>query len=425
MLMEQIEGDSLEVRLSWRLYVLVFIDAFAIIILRRPDAIFHPQFWAEDGFVWYANAYNLGGIHSLFLPMNGYFQTTSRLVAALSQIFPFSMTPLIFNVVAIIIQILPVILIISSRFSTVMPNLKTRMFLSFLYLVLPNSWEIHANLTNAQWHLALLAFIVIIAEPSNRPLWRIFDIGIILLSGLSGPFSLLLTPIAALRWWFRREKWLLVLFLLTGTCALIQTTCLAINMHNSRYYMSLGATTELFARILSGQVFLGALIGQRGYEWFISNFGTNIIVYLIIAMIGLAVIINALLKAPIELRFFILFAVLIFCSALIAPQISNVVPQWKALSTPGYGVRYWFIPMLAFLTILVWMLGRLRSSMSRVFALLSIFIMAIGIILDWQHPPYTDFRFREYVRQFELSRRGVQITIPINPPGWSMTLTKH
>jgi hypothetical protein len=425
MVMEQIEGDSLEVRLRWCLYVLVFIDAFAIIILRRPDAILHPQFWAEDGFVWYANAYNLGGIRSLFLPMNGYFQTTSRLIAALSQIFPFSIAPLIFNVVAIIIQILPVILIISSRFSPVMPNLNTRMFLSFIYLVLPNSGEIHANLTNAQWHLALLAFMVIVAEPSDRPLWRCFDIGVVLLSGLSGPFSLLLTPIAALRWWLRREKWLHILFLLTGTCAIIQTACLALNMHSSRSHMFLGATPKLFDRILSGQVFLGALIGQRGYEWFVSHYGLNSMFALIIAMIGLAVVINALLKTPIELRLFILFAILIFCSALIAPQVSDVVPQWQALSTPGWGVRYWFIPMLAFLTILVWMLGRLCSSMSRVFALLLLSIMAIGIILDWQYPPYTDFHFREYVHKFELSRRGEEVTIPINPPGWSMTLTKH
>jgi hypothetical protein len=44
----------------------------AIVIMRRPDAVLSPQFWAEDGKIWFANAHNLGALHSLVLPQNGY-----------------------------------------------------------------------------------------------------------------------------------------------------------------------------------------------------------------------------------------------------------------------------------------------------------------------------------------------------------------
>jgi hypothetical protein len=63
---------------------LVAVGAIAVVIARRPDAVTNAQFWAEDGTIWFATAYDHGGFASLFVPYNGYLQTFSRLVAALS-----------------------------------------------------------------------------------------------------------------------------------------------------------------------------------------------------------------------------------------------------------------------------------------------------------------------------------------------------
>ncbi|NET62611.1 MAG: hypothetical protein F6K47_42925 [Symploca sp. SIO2E6] len=151
--------------LTWKLRCLILFIAVAIVVSRRPDVVFNAQFYAEDGRVWYADAYNLGAIPSLFLPYAGYLTTIQRLGGAVSQIFPFLWAPLVFNLIAIIIQILPAILITSSRFSVLIPNRYSRLFLAFLYLALPNSIEIHANLTNTQWHLAIVAYLVVAATP--------------------------------------------------------------------------------------------------------------------------------------------------------------------------------------------------------------------------------------------------------------------
>jgi hypothetical protein len=414
---------NFELQFGWRLYILLFISAFSIIVLRRPDAILNPQFWAEDGALWYANAYN-DGIRSVLIPQNGYLQTISRIVAAIAQFLPFEWAPLIFNGVAIFIQILPVIFLLSSRFSALIPNRYNRIFFSILYLALPNSWEIHANLTNAQWHLALLAFMVIVAKPDTRPVWRCFDTGVVLLSGLSGPFSILLVPIAAIRIWLDRERWLIVLFLLVSASALVQTLCLLLAWQ-TRSQMFLGATPELLVRILSGQVFLGALIGQGGYSWLVSSSEWRFIPALFIALIGLTVMIYALLKGPVELRFFIIFALLTFSTALISPQASATNPQWQVLTLPGVGGRYWFIPMLAFISVLIWMLRKSSSPKLRLLAMMALAVMLIGIIMDWQQPPYVDLNFKEHAHRFEGSPIGTEIVIPINPPGWYMSLTKN
>ena len=59
-------------------HIILFTLAFIVIISRRPDAILNPQFWAEDGSVFYAQAYNKGIINSLFLPYAGYLHAVPR-----------------------------------------------------------------------------------------------------------------------------------------------------------------------------------------------------------------------------------------------------------------------------------------------------------------------------------------------------------
>jgi len=48
-------------RVQWLAFLLSAIALAVIaIVSRRPDVILHPQFYAEDGVVWYAQAYSLG-----------------------------------------------------------------------------------------------------------------------------------------------------------------------------------------------------------------------------------------------------------------------------------------------------------------------------------------------------------------------------
>ena len=409
--------------------IIIFILAFVIVVARRPDALFNAQFYAEDGPVWYADAYNRGGIKTLLIPYAGYLTFIQRLGAAFSQNFPLIWAPLIFNLIAIVIQILPVFFITSSRFSELIPNIKTRLFLGFLYLALPNSFEIHANLTNTQWHLAVLAYMVVVAKPSNYNMWRCFDILVILLSAFSGPYCLLLTPLAAIHWWLRRERWSLFLLLGLSTGILAQAKNLLLTSHSGHESMPipLGTAVELLARLLAGQIFLGALIGKSGYAWLVStHLWTNVLVIVVI-LTGFIVCLYALSNAPLELRLFIVFAALILGSALALPLARGTELQafWGAMQSPGLGQRYYFIPMVAFVTTLVWMVGQQTHRQLRLVAALSLSCMLLGIISDWHHPAFTDLNFKEYANEFVESPKGTKVKIPINPPGWFMELTKH
>jgi hypothetical protein len=146
---------------------------------------------------------------------------------------------------------------------------------------------------------------------------------------------------------------------------------------------------------------------------------------IVFAAVGLVALINALLKAPLELRLFILYALLLFGAALLSPIVNLTTPQWPLMLLPGVGGRYWFIPMLAFVSVLVWSFRRSSARLSKALAALAFAIMTIGIILDWRYPAFKDFHFDEHARRFESAPIGTQATIPINPPGWSLTLLRH
>src|ERR1700753_3027620 len=70
--------------IGWKLQVIVFAIAFAAVLSRRPDALFNPQFFGEDGSIWFPDAYSFGWLLPLFHSQNGYFQTLPRLVASLA-----------------------------------------------------------------------------------------------------------------------------------------------------------------------------------------------------------------------------------------------------------------------------------------------------------------------------------------------------
>jgi hypothetical protein len=409
-----------KITVNWRFYLLICVVAFVILGSRQPDRILNAQFWAEDGTIFYANAYNLGCLNSLFLPYAGYLSIAQRLGASFLQIFPLAWAPFISNLIALSIQILPVMLVISARFAELIPKLPIRLLLAFIYLTLPNASEIHANLANSQWYLALLACLVILAKPSPILGWRIFDLSIILLSALSGPFSILLIPISVIYWRLRRNRWTVFLILGLAIGAVAQGITILVNSGTARHVAALEFSPFLLIKILTGQVFLGALIGEKGYGRFNSLPANYSGLTVLIAVLGLIVLLYSLLKGPLELRMFIIYGALIFLAALVAPTV-----PWSLLWQPGAATRYWFMPILAFVASLIWVACQQRFQWLQIIATLMLVTMSIGIGLDWQHSPLVDFGFKKYVSQFEHSPQGTKMSIPINPAGWSMELIKH
>ena len=399
---------------GWKLQLLTFATAVAVVFSRRPDALLNPQFFGEDGPFWYGDAYNLGWFSALLHPLNGYFQTLPRLAATAALLAPLRYAPLIMNSVGITFQVLPVNFLLSWRCSGWGP-LSTRLLMAAIYLALPNTAELNATVEEGQWHLALLACMLAFARSGNFA-WQAFDLFIILLSGLTGPFCIFLLPLAVVFWRIRQGRFRFAIIGVLCASAVVQLTALVLTSSATRPRVGLGATPELFVELLGGHVFLAAIFGQ-------SSFPSAIAVAVVAALLGTALLLRCAAKAPMELKLFVCFAILVFAASLRSPMVSLDVPQWRALSESA-GTRYWFFPTLAFSWSLVWAARQDKGRTVRAAAICTLACMLIGILRDWRYPAYDDLHFPEYARQFEAAAQGTRINIPTYPPGWSVTLIK-
>jgi hypothetical protein len=401
-----------------RLHVLIFVASCLILISRRPDLILRPEFFAEDGTILYASAYN--GARSFSLVNGGYLHIAGQVVAYLAQFVPFVMAPLVMAGAAIAARVLPVSLFLSSRFRFV-GNLWFRALLCAGYLALPNTYELYGNIATLQWHLALLACMVVLATPSAKLGWRLFDIAVLLALSVESPTAFLLVPIVLFLWWRERTPWTLFQALALVPGSVVQfVLVLASSQHRSP--APLGATFPRFFQIVARQVFLSSLLGMRAFaskmtrDWY-TTFCVAICVVCFFAMA------YAAFKGPIRLRLFIVFAVLITAVSMARPLASLDEPQWMVMRNPGMCCRYWEIPMLAFLGSLVWIAGT-RKPLSYA-AIAALLLLPSGISHDWRYFHYPDEHFADHARQFSQAPPGTVMTIPIDPPGWNMILRKH
>ena len=97
----------------------------ALLLLRSPGSLLHPQFWAEDGTLFFQEAFNHGFLGTILQPASGYlhrspdswpvFRCSSRWTA-----------PLIFNLAAFVVQLIPAFYLLSPRMARLIPSFPAR-----------------------------------------------------------------------------------------------------------------------------------------------------------------------------------------------------------------------------------------------------------------------------------------------------------
>jgi hypothetical protein len=407
------------------LHLVAFTAACLLVFSRRPDAILNAQFFAEDGQRWYADAYQFG-LRSLLIPdeAGGYLHTVPRLAALLSLLFPLARAPLVMNLCAIAIQVLPVTIFISSRFPCI--PLWKRLLGSFLYLGTPNSYGTNANATNIQWHLGLLACLVLLAQPPNSQRWKVFDSIVLILISVESPMGIVLLAVAVVSWWVKRNRWSRISLALLVPGAVVQT--LVVFTSHARGLGPNGATISRLISILGRQVFLASLVGETKVLHFALRYSerTSFLLEALATAVGVAVLGYALRYAPWELKLFIGFSFTIFALSLARPIAGAVVQsQWEWLRFPGTSNRYYYLPIISFLAAVLWLVNYAPCRLARISGIALLLFVCIAVRRDWRYPAFEDMHFQEYALKFQAAPIGTRMVIPINPPGVKMVLVKR
>ena len=189
-------------------------------------------------------------------------------------------------------------------------------------------------------------------------------------------------------------RWRWVQVSLLAACALVQGLTL-LTTAGARLNTVLGADASKFARIVAGQIALPLFQGSNHLDQWPSIPRRSQSWLCVITILTLAVYLYALLEGSPEIRCFVFFALLVLAAALTFPTVEPIPYQWDAFLVPGQGVRYWYIPKLALMATLIWMLGRPRPVTIRALAGVLACVMAFSAVKHWRYPRVSRFLFRD------------------------------
>ncbi len=403
---------------------------FLLLFLRRADALLHPQFFAEDGVVFFHDQILFGIRHALWIPHAGYLLVIQRLTALLGSWFGSGLAPAIYNITALALSAACCALFVLPVFRAVVRSDLLRFAVCCLFAVALDSAELIGTITQIQWFLQIAGILLLarcwIRESEPGLAEQAGEALLMLILALSCPLLVLAVPLT-LPLLLRRKGMPAIVALLTGVAVQLVEFARAGDsrgqssvfqaqdlVHTLYVYLtarpvlssSLGRplAMELCAKNIALYTAVAGALVALGLGWLCwkADRATRgkvlVCLYLALASGTLAIGARKMLRAEETItfggeRYFYLGACCFVILAAVALEV--LLPKWTAARKA------------LFLVLLfaggVW--GNFKVS--------PFFPMEWGLYQDMLHGWYGAVR----------SGKPVQaITIPINPPGWFLTL---
>ncbi len=371
--------------------------ALLILLGRRPDAFFHPQFWAED-FVFLLGAEKMG-FASIVRPQAGYLHLLPRLIAWSARWFDPALQPALFVGGWLVVALTVIYACLSPRHA-----LPLKPWLAGAVLLVPHSGEVFFNPTNAQWVASLgILLTVIKTDPARRRDW-LADLGMIFCAGLSGPFIIFAVPLFVLRAAQRKSTASRVL---CGLALVLAATQAWFVWHDTpdREFTGPFILVGLFANVcfrLPCNLFFGALVTGAVSKTVVIALGLSIL-----GFIGFAVWRTRPHRTTL----------LGFCGFLTLLLASTTLR--KRFDLWGYGDlangdRYFYIPKV----VLLWMVGVVFATQHVRWIKWAACALLVSTLAcnapRFRFAPFTDYRWGSLCPDI---RAGRQVEVRINP-GW-------
>jgi hypothetical protein len=371
----------------------LFVLATVLLIPRLVGFHFFAgeYLWTEDGNIFLNQAQSLG-VASLWHPYNGYLHAYPRLIAFCANYFELVSRPFVF-LVGWYLAYLFMFLLLILRAKELGASFYSLVFLVTLVSLQPNYGENFFNITNAQWLLAT-GLSVLILTISSEPFRITFTRFVfLLLMGLTGPFSIILIPVLALKAFLQKDvknnAWIFITLL---GCALVQIYCLV----NSGRAATGGINTQFWVWMTA--LFRDLLFG--------ANKLSTIVAAVVFWTLLLTVIIDKYRVNKITTT--LTLPATFLCTAVLFILAGLYTNKSDPMTTTalGDGNRYTWIPfvLIVFCAILV-------SSQRRVIQV-SLFGLAMFICyIDFHHTSLPNSQFKSFANFANYK----EVTIPINP----------
>ena len=386
-----------------------FLVVLLVLFYKRPDAFIHSQFWAEEGTVFFSDAYH-HGFKTVFNTCAGYFHLYPRLIfcLAISSGIPFEYMPYV-CCYAWLLVMFTVLVYIWGRVE-LDPVLK--FFVAISTVLIPLQAEVLMNLTNVQWVMALLPIIIFSSsDPEKNKKWFWADMLLLVLTGFTGPNLVILLPLI-LFLAFKQRKMLFTnprLLLLHTLVILPAIACIvSLVLHGSitRSEGEFKITNPAFIEYLHlqyGFLFLAKLA-------FDMPFILKCLFVLLLFIYGVTIF-KKILAGTITDNFIIatFFAGLLYLVATLVSYRNNPA----ILNPHSGGVRNFYLPALFCIWFFISILKPSNNPIPVLCLLMLLFVFenirCIG------RSRLINYNWETYAKKIQTSDT---LSIPINPEGW-------
>jgi hypothetical protein len=180
----------------------LWLACIAVLLLRRPDLVAHPEFLAEDGVIFFREQL-LSGAASVWQPYAGYHHLLARLVALAGAGLPVVAIPAFYAAVVVALEAASCAAV-GLLLEEVVPQPSIRWIAALALAACIPADEVIGSLSNLQWYLALplLTASVFPIPPRFVLATRIAAP----LVGLTTPQGIFAIPFAIWRWIRRGER---------------------------------------------------------------------------------------------------------------------------------------------------------------------------------------------------------------------------
>jgi hypothetical protein len=198
------------------LFLLSLVLSVLALAFRNPEALTHPQFFAEDGIIFFQANFNWG-VKSIFMPYAGYLLTIPRVCTMLIfQTMSFESMPAAYNYTTLLL-FLGVASYIWWRTSF---NPYIKFFLIMAMSLAPVGSETVLTITNIQWYVSFLIPLIFLTGYNKK--YFVVDAIVLFLISLTGPYCVVFFPLIAGIVWYRaqtmgqwkNERWFFFIYLL-------------------------------------------------------------------------------------------------------------------------------------------------------------------------------------------------------------------
>jgi len=398
-------------RKGFCVFVITFI-VLAALSIKKPDAIFHPQLWAEDGVIFLAQQREYGIFHALLTPYAGYYHLVPRVTAAIADSFPLIYTPMIYNCIAVLLTCCVSYYIFFSRIE--LSNIYAKFMLSLVPVLVPHTGEVLITVTNIQWVLALCLPFLYIQDIHQHWLETLVSLFVVIIIGLTGPFMIFSSATLVLRFLYYRKfnRYEFVFYVSILIISLVQAICI---IYNYDFRGPTSQTTHEWPYQIK-EIFKQFFIYFYFGGIFPLHFSKTLLPFSILITV---ITFSILLTTNLLYRYYIvtslLVAVIIFSAVIV-----KMHDPWMIIPY-GAGARYYYIPYgcIFIAHIFLCWSSRQWQRYFGVFILTLVLFSSATVFVQW--PPFTDFQWRDHVK--ELSQKET-VVVPINPPGWRVELTR-